>query len=65
MREVPKGQRRCEDCTFFHPERPKRICSVFRTRENRDGYCSAYIDDRPSEGGGGDGEAARRRPDGK
>lgn len=44
MREVPNGQRKCEECIFYHPERAGRPCSVFRTRENAHGDCSAYID---------------------
>lgn len=44
-REVPHGQRKCEECTFYHPERTGRPCSVFRELQNKKGDCSAYIDD--------------------
>lgn len=46
VREVPHGQRECENCVFCHPEREKRPCSVFRELQNRDKDCSAYIDRR-------------------
>lgn len=46
MRYVPNGQRECRYCTFCHPERPKKPCSVFGQLENKDGDCSAYIDNR-------------------
>lgn len=39
---VPHGQRRCEDCTFYHPER-KKVCSAFGDCQNKDGDCSLYI----------------------
>lgn len=41
---VPHGQRRCEDCTFYHPERPKKLCSAFGALENKNGDCSLYIE---------------------
>lgn len=44
MREVPKGERKCEECTFYHPERPTRPCSVFKELQNKHGDCSLYID---------------------
>ena len=43
MKEVPHGQRKCEECTFYHPERPERICSAFRELQNENGDCSMYI----------------------
>ena len=39
---APKGERKCEDCEFYHPER-KKPCSAFGQCENKDGYCSLYI----------------------
>lgn len=44
MKTVPHGERRCEDCTFYHPERTKRPCSAFGQLENKDKDCSLYID---------------------
>lgn len=44
MREVPKGERKCEECVFCHPERPMRPCSAFGELQNKDGDCSLYID---------------------
>lgn len=49
MREVPHGQRECENCTFCHPERPERPCSVFKELQNQSKDCSAYIDKRREE----------------
>lgn len=49
MREVPHGQRECENCTFCHPERTERPCSVFRELQNQLKDCSAYIDKRREE----------------
>lgn len=46
MNVTPHGERRCEHCTFFHPERPKRPCSAFGQLENKDKDCSLYIEDR-------------------
>lgn len=43
-REIPKGERRCEDCSLHHPERPQRPCSAFGQCENKGGCCSLYID---------------------
>lgn len=35
--------KKCEDCTFYHPERPKRPCSGFGELQNQNGDCSLYI----------------------
>lgn len=40
---TPHGQRKCEDCTFYHPEREKKPCSAFGQLENKNGDCSLYI----------------------
>lgn len=45
MNTTPNGQRKCEECTFYHPERPKRPCSAFGQLENKQGDCSMYIED--------------------
>ena len=45
MKQTPHGQRECRYCTFCHPERPQKPCSVFGQLENKDGDCSAYIED--------------------
>lgn len=42
MMTVPHGQRRCEDCTFYHPEKMRKRCSAFGEPENRQGDCSLY-----------------------
>lgn len=44
LKQTPHGQRKCEDCTFYHPERQNRPCSVFRELQNKDGDCSIYIE---------------------
>lgn len=44
MNQAPHGQRKCENCTFCHPERPERPCSVFKQLQNQKGDCSAYIE---------------------
>ena len=41
---APHGQRLCENCVFYHPERPKRPCSVFKQLQNQEKDCSAYIE---------------------
>lgn len=43
MIDVPHGQRRCEDCEFYHPERMRKRCSAFGEPENKRGDCSLYI----------------------
>lgn len=40
--DVPHGKRRCEDCTFYHPERMRKRCSAFGDPENKRGDCSLY-----------------------
>lgn len=52
-RDVPKGERECRFCTFYHPERPSRPCSAFKQCENKGGCCSLYIDN----GGKRDGQS--------
>lgn len=42
MTYVPHGTRRCEDCTFYHPEKMRKRCSAFGEPENRQGDCSLY-----------------------
>ena len=42
VKEVPKGERKCEECQFCHPER-KKPCSAFGELQNKDGNCSMYI----------------------
>lgn len=54
MHEVPKGERKCENCTFFHPERQQKPCSAFGQLQNREGHCSLYIHD-GSKGGTSNG----------
>lgn len=44
MREVPKGERKCDECQLCHPERKERPCSAFGELQNKDGCCSLYID---------------------
>lgn len=43
IKNPPHGQRKCEDCTFYHPERLKKPCSAFGQLENKNGDCSLYI----------------------
>lgn len=43
MREIPKGERKCEDCQFCHPERKEKPCSAFGQLENKDGDCALFI----------------------
>lgn len=43
-RNVPHGERECIHCTFYHPERPGKLCSAFGQLENRSKDCSMYID---------------------
>lgn len=43
IKNPPHGQRKCEDCTFYHPERVKKPCSAFGQLENKLGDCSLYI----------------------
>ena len=43
MREVPKGERKCEECQFYHPERKDKPCSGFGKTQNKDGNCSLFI----------------------
>lgn len=43
MKMAPHGQRRCEDCAFYHPERQNRPCSAFGQLENKNRDCSLYI----------------------
>ena len=54
MVEVPHGERECVNCTFYHPERPTKICSVFRELQNRGKDCSAYIDNGRRDDGDGE-----------
>lgn len=42
--DVPKGERKCEHCELYHPERKERPCSAFGELQNKDGCCSLYID---------------------
>lgn len=46
---VPHGQRRCEDCTFYHPEKLRKRCTAFGEPENRQGDCSLYDTITPAE----------------
>lgn len=41
-------KRSCSVCTFHHPERAKKPCSVFGRCVNTGG-CSAYIHDKTKE----------------
>ena len=41
---TPHGQRECVNCTFHHPERKNRPCSVFKELQNKNKDCSAYIE---------------------
>ena len=41
----PAGTRVCSTCLFYHPERPKKLCSVFGCCVSR-GNCAAYIEDK-------------------
>ena len=43
MREVPKGERKCEECQYCHPERKDRPCSALGQMENEDGECAMYL----------------------
>lgn len=49
MKDAPKGERKCEDCTFYHPERQKRPCSAFGQLENKRGDCCLYIETKRAE----------------
>lgn len=46
---VPHGQRRCEDCTFYHPEKLRKRCTAFGEPENKAGDCSLYDTITPAE----------------
>ena len=39
------GERECANCAYYHPERPKRPCSVFGALENKEKDCSIYHED--------------------
>lgn len=39
----------CETCVLYHPERPGRECSCFKTCCNYDNMCSAHIPGREPE----------------
>ena len=45
MQTTPHGERECKNCTYYHPEREKRPCSVFGALENKDKDCSIYHED--------------------
>ena len=45
MQVTPHGQRECEHCAYYLPERPARPCSAFGQLENKDKDCSLYHED--------------------
>lgn len=45
MSPAAHGERECEHCAYYHPERPSRPCSVFGALENKNKDCSIYHED--------------------
>lgn len=45
MSPAAHGERECEHCAYYHPERPSRPCSVFGALENKNKDCAIYHED--------------------
>lgn len=49
MREVPHGERKCEECQYCHPERKERPCSALGQIKNENGDCAMFLHCDPGE----------------